>query len=69
MKQRSSEVSQSLDLLNSLNNGEDVKNLMGGMFDLRQFTGRLDVDSAAVIGHSFGGATTVVTLGSDSRFK
>lgn len=70
MKQRSSEVSKSLDLLNSLNNGEDVKNMMGGRrFDLHQFTGRLDINTAAVMGHSFGGATTVVTLASDNRFK
>ena len=55
-------------MLHSLNSGE-VKNMLGGTFDLSQFVGHLDTDKAAVMGHSFGGATTVVTLASDDRFK
>ncbi len=43
--------------------------MMGGSFDLYQFKGRLDTDTAAVMGHSFGGAATVVTLATDNRFK
>ncbi len=42
---------------------------MGGAFDLGQFTGHIDTDKTIVMGHSFGGATTVVTLATDNRFK
>ena len=72
VQQRSKEVSRALDLLHSLNDGTDeemMKNLMGGTFDLRQFVGHLDTERAAVMGHSFGGGTTVVTLATDNRFK
>jgi predicted dienelactone hydrolase len=37
-------------------------------FDYGQFKGRLDMAAAGVMGHSFGGATTVQTLSEDSRF-
>ena len=33
------------------------------------FQGRMDVTTAAVMGHSFGGATTVQTLSEDTRFR
>ena len=43
--------------------------LEGGVaFDYGQFKGRLDVDTAAVMGHSFGGATAIQTLSEDPRF-
>ena len=29
----------------------------------------MDIATAAVIGHSFGGATTIQTLSEDSRFR
>ncbi len=69
LKQRSSEVSKALDVLISLNNGEEVKNMMGGNYDLCQFRGHLDTEKAAVMGQSFGGGTTVLTLATDNRFK
>ncbi len=56
-------------MLISLNNGEEVKNMMGGNYDLSQFRGHLDTEKAAVMGHSFGGGTTVLTLATDNRFK
>ena len=40
----------------------------GGEIDFGQFKGRLDVATAAVMGHSFGGATTIQTLSQDARF-
>ena len=69
LKQRRSEVSKTLDVLISLNNGEEVKNLMGGNYDLSQFAGHFDTEKAVVMGHSFGGGTTVLTLATDNRFK
>ena len=70
VKQRASEVRQGLDLLNLLNDGGDIQNMLeeGKNFDYGQFKGRLDVDVAAVMGHSFGGATTVQVLSEESRF-
>ena len=37
-------------------------------FDYGQFKGRLEVDTAAIMGHSFGGATTVQALSEEPRF-
>ena len=41
----------------------------GSKYDFKQFKGSMDVSTAAVIGHSFGGATTIQTLSEDTRFK
>ena len=69
MKQRSSDVRKALDLLSLLNEGVEIRNMMGGTYDLGQFKGRLKVDMAVVMGHSFGGATTIQALSEDHRFK
>ena len=42
--------------------------MMGGHYDFSQFVGRLDLDLAAVIGHSFGAATALTVLREDQRF-
>ena len=41
---------------------------MGRDYDFSQFVGRLDLDLAAVIGHSFGAATALTVLREDQRF-
>ena len=69
VKQRASEVGKSLELLGLLNEGADVQNMMDVKFDFGQFCGRLDLSTAAVMGHSFGGSTTIQTLLTDQRFK
>ena len=69
MKQRACEVGKSLDLLGLLNDGVVMQNMMDVKFDFRQFRGRLDLNTAAVMGHSYGGVTTVQTLLDDQRFK
>ena len=38
-------------------------------YDFSQFKGRLDVEAAAIMGHSFGGGTTVLALHDEPRFK
>lgn len=38
-------------------------------YDFSQFKGQLDVEAAAVMGHSFGGGTTVLTLHDEPRFR
>ena len=60
---------KALDLLSLLNEGGEIFNMMGGNYDLGQFKGRLKLDVAAVMGHSFGGATTIQALSEDNRFK
>lgn len=60
-------------MLYLLNNGENIRNMLetggsGRDFDFSQFKGSLDVESAAVMGHSFGGATIIQTLSEDPRF-
>ncbi len=69
MKQRADDVKKSLDLLGFLNEGAEVRDMLGGSYDFKQFKGRMDISAAAVIGHSFGGATTLQTLLEDNRFK
>ena len=66
---RVDEVGKALDLLQLLNEGGEVINMMGERFDWGQFRGRLQLDTAAVMGHSFGGTTTLQTLYTDKRFK
>ena len=69
VKQRADDARKSLDVLYLLNEGAEINNMLGGSFDFKQFKGRLDVATAAIMGHSFGGATTVQTLSEDTRFK
>ena len=66
---RVDDVKRSLDILCLLNKGETIRNMMGGSYDFGQFKGRLDTDKAGLMGHSFGGGTTVLTLSEDPRFK
>ena len=58
-----------MDVLYLLNEGAEINDMLGGSYDFKQFKGRLDVATAAIMGHSFGGATTVQTLSEDTRFK
>ena len=74
VKQRAIDAKQALDILYMLNDGADIQNMLeddgvdGRGFNFGQFRGSLDVKSAAVMGHSFGGATTIQTLSEDPRF-
>jgi platelet-activating factor acetylhydrolase len=66
--QRSRDAILALELLTKLSEGVDVNNMMDGDFDFKQFQGRLDISKAAIMGHSFGGATTIQALSEDQRF-
>lgn len=69
VKVRAKEVGEAFDLLKFLNDGGEVRNMLGGNYDFSQFKGRLNMNQAAVIGHSFGGGTVIQTLYQDERFK
>ena len=63
-------MGKSLDVLKLLNEGVDMHDMLeGSSYDFKQFKGRMDTSTAAVMGHSFGGATIVQTLATDPRFK
>ena len=62
-------MGQALDILYLLNEGGDVHNMLGRQFDFSQFKGRLNMELAAVAGHSFGGGTVIQTLSEDPRFR
>ena len=73
MKQRAIDAKQALNMLYLLNDGADIQSMLeagdnGRGFDFSQFKGSLDVKSAAVMGHSYGGATTIQALSEDPRF-
>ena len=69
VKKRSSDARRALDVLGLLNEGAPVGNLLGVDLDFGQFKGRLDLNMAGMMGHSFGGATVIQTLSEDQRFK
>ena len=67
---RVAELQRLLDFLKSVNEGREVRNVLGYHFDLRSLKGRLDLDKVAVVGHSFGASTAVAAVGAgDPRFK
>ncbi|XP_074093212.1 platelet-activating factor acetylhydrolase isoform X2 [Macrotis lagotis] len=67
--QRAKECSKALSLILDINQGKTVKNVLNSTFDLRQLKGTIDENKIAVMGHSFGGATTIQSLSQDQRFK
>ncbi|XP_077985371.1 platelet-activating factor acetylhydrolase-like [Glandiceps talaboti] len=69
VKKRALECSRVLDVLEGLNNGDDIDNVLDRNSNLEQFKGRLDNKRVAVVGHSFGGGTTIQTLYQDQRFR
>ena len=70
VKTRSFDVRQALKLLDLLNDGGTVHNMLDeDGFDFGMFKGCLDLDKAAVMGHSFGGSATVMALSEEPRLK
>ena len=74
VRERVGETRQCLDLLEKMNTGklEEENVLVDGSEDsislLKQLEGSLAMEKACIIGHSFGGATTVMALAQDSRW-
>lgn len=68
MERRVKDMSNLMDCVEQLNNGE-LKNVLPSDVDLSQFMNRIDTEKCAVIGHSYGGATVISSLASDDRFK
>ncbi|XP_076349771.1 platelet-activating factor acetylhydrolase 2, cytoplasmic-like [Tachypleus tridentatus] len=68
-KLRAYDCIQVLDLLEALNSGFPVHNVINPSFQASQFKGIMDLSKAAVAGHSFGGTTVILSLALDLRFK
>ncbi|ESP03410.1 hypothetical protein LOTGIDRAFT_237716 [Lottia gigantea] len=66
---RADECSRMLNILTAMNNGEQMHNYFGVIFDTSQLRNSLDLSQVSVIGHSFGGSTCLCTLSKDPRFK
>lgn len=67
LHKRAGECIAALDHLTELNNGTFCG--VSTEIDLAQFQDQLDLKKVAILGHSFGGATTIATLSKDSRFR
>eukprot|EP00057_Strongylocentrotus_purpuratus_P027218 XP_011681692.1 PREDICTED: platelet-activating factor acetylhydrolase isoform X3 [Strongylocentrotus purpuratus] len=67
--QRRDECIASLNFLEVLDDGLNYESDIDKDFDLSEFKGRLDLSSAAMCGHSYGGATAIATLSKEKRFK
>ncbi|XP_071451361.1 platelet-activating factor acetylhydrolase 2, cytoplasmic-like [Hetaerina americana] len=66
---RSAEIRRAVDLMEDMNEGRHVHNLLDPTFPLKDFEGRLDFSKAVIIGHSFGGATTLLSLAKEPRLR
>jgi platelet-activating factor acetylhydrolase len=71
--QRASEARKVIDVLECLEKGllNQSDNMITGKGGLKVniFQGRLDLQHIAISGHSFGGATAILTSGNDKRIK
>ncbi|XP_049855949.1 platelet-activating factor acetylhydrolase-like [Schistocerca gregaria] len=69
IKKRASECVKAVDLLERINAGSNVENILKNGFLLTQLKDRLDLSNLVMMGHSFGGGTALLALGTDSRFR
>ncbi|XP_072049777.1 platelet-activating factor acetylhydrolase 2, cytoplasmic-like isoform X2 [Amphiura filiformis] len=67
--QRAEECTLALNLMEKLNKGEEIINAMNNELNTAMFKDKFDMDKVAIAGHSFGGATSLVSLVNDDRFK
>jgi len=69
INRRVKECIRTLDLFEALEAGYDVQNLLDSLLDPSEFEGLIDISKAIVMGHSYGGATTIMTCSAELRFK
>ncbi|CAG2173793.1 unnamed protein product [Oppiella nova] len=63
------ECSRALDLLEALQAGYELNNILDPLFDITEFEGLIDLEKAVIMGHSMGGATAIMSAGAELRFK
>ena len=70
LHQRVAEVRRCLDVVIKLGKGEPVENILpdADKFNLCMLKGSMELRAPVMAGHSYGGATTVLTLAKDERF-
>lgn len=69
VKHRAAECSRAVDFLENLNDGTKIENVLDPTYNATEFKGHLNPSKIAVMGHSFGGATTILSAIKDARFK
>jgi len=66
---RVAEVKQTLDLVLKLNDDGECTNVLEEDFDPSMFKNTMNISAPVLAGHSYGGATTLMTLVKDPRFQ
>lgn len=69
IKQRVRECIRAMDMIEQLNRGEDVCNVLDGLLNPHEFRDLLDTDRAVLMGHSMGGAACLAAADADLRFQ
>ncbi|XP_056413457.1 platelet-activating factor acetylhydrolase 2, cytoplasmic isoform X1 [Hyla sarda] len=67
--QRASECIRAVRILEDIDKGRQVSNIMDSGFSLDAFKDRIDINRIAVMGHSFGGATALLSLAKDNILR
>ena len=70
LKLRIAEVVRTLNLMEELNKGSNITNVLedAAEYKLEVFKNMMDLSKPILTGHSYGGATTMMTLAQDKRF-
>ncbi|KAK9505274.1 hypothetical protein O3M35_009365 [Rhynocoris fuscipes] len=66
LHKRVGEIKKLITELEELNNGK-ATNILQSSLDMKHFQGTLDMSSLCLMGHSFGGATSLLTMANDDR--
>ncbi|KAJ7345960.1 hypothetical protein JRQ81_001910 [Phrynocephalus forsythii] len=69
VQQRADECIRALDVMLDINSGKPTVNMLPVNFNWICLKDCIDIEKIAVMGHSFGAATTIETLSKDVRFK
>ncbi|XP_061560817.1 platelet-activating factor acetylhydrolase isoform X2 [Phycodurus eques] len=69
VQQRADECIRALHKLTDINSGVPVQNVLLTQFDWKTLKNSMDLSRVAVMGHSFGGATSIEALAKEAKFK